>query len=148
MARHVGRSYTPAVFLLFVIPVIRLTRGNTLTDIVSPLSNPNVTAVSVLNLRDSFFHETPSFRSEYLIELYGTGLESNLSLYWSDNGSDCERNNVLKNIWISMSGDRAIYTFPELPDFKINTVYFCLKNGERWTNLGSNFTVNLPSRLQ
>ncbi|XP_035727876.1 metal transporter CNNM4-like [Vespa mandarinia] len=149
MARHVGRSYTPsAVFLLFVIAVIRLTRGNTLTDIVNPLNNPNVTAVSVLNLRDSFFHETPSFRSEYLIELYGTGLESNLSLHWSNDGSDCERNNVLKNIWISMSGDRAIYTFLELPDFKVNTVYFCLKNGERWTNLGSNFTVNLPSRLQ
>ncbi|KAK2575789.1 hypothetical protein KPH14_007174 [Odynerus spinipes] len=145
MARHVGRSCRPAVFLLFVIAVVRLTEGSPLTDIVN---NPNVTSVRVLNLRDSFLDKSPPVRSDYLLELFGTGLESNVSLRWSNDGSECDARNVLENVWISMSGDRAIYTFTELPDIKVNTVYFCLRNGERWINLGSNFTVNVPPRLQ
>lgn len=148
MAQLLTRPYTPVLFLLFIIAVIRLTRGNTLLGTVNS-NNPNVTAINLLNVRDVFNQETHSFISEYLIELCGTGLESNLSLRWSNDDSDCERDvNVLKNVWISMSGDSAIYTFMKLPDTKENRIYFCLKYTERWTNLGNHFTINLPSRLQ
>lgn len=147
MARYAGRSCTPAVFLLFAIAV-RLTGGNALTDTVNLSSNPNVTSVCVLTLEDSHLDKLPPDRSDYLIEVFGTGLESNVSLRWSNDGSECEARNVLENVWISMSGDRAIYTFPKLSDFNVNTIYFCLRNGKRWTNLGSNFTVNIPPRLQ
>lgn len=147
MAQHVICSSTPAAFLLLVFVTSNLVSVNTFTK-VKVSDNLNVKSVNVFIKKDSVAGENVSSSSGFLIEVFGTGLENNVSLRWSRTLDNCESKNKLSAIWISPNGSRAIYKFDKVPNFKVTTIYFCLKIvstfGEIWTNLGSNFTIRSP----
>ncbi|KAK1125651.1 hypothetical protein K0M31_005209 [Melipona bicolor] len=147
MAQHVVCSSTPAALLLLVFVTSNLVSVNTFTK-VKVSDNLNVKSVNVFIKKDSVAGENVSSSSGFLIEVLGTGLENNISLRWSRTLDNCESQNKLSAIWISPNGSRAIYKFDKVPNFKVTTIYFCLKIvstfGEIWTNLGSNFTIRSP----
>ncbi|KAK9301214.1 hypothetical protein QLX08_006306 [Tetragonisca angustula] len=147
MAQHVVCSSTPAALLLLVFVTSNLVSVNTFTK-VKVSDNLNVKSVNVFIKKDSVAGENVSSSSGFLIEVFGTGLENNVSLRWSRTLDNCESKNKLSAIWISPNGSRAIYKFDKVPNFKVTTIYFCLKIvstfGEIWTNLGSNFTIRSP----
>ncbi|XP_020722508.2 unextended protein isoform X1 [Bombus terrestris] len=147
MAQHVVCSSTPAALLLLVFVTSNLVTVNTFTK-VKVSDNLSVKSVDVLIRKKSFTGENVSSSSGFLIEILGTGLENNVSLLWSRTIDNCDSENKLSAIWISPNGSRAIYKFDKVPNFKVTTIYFCLKIvsifGEIWTNLGSNFTIRSP----
>ncbi|KOX79812.1 Metal transporter CNNM2 [Melipona quadrifasciata] len=147
MAQHVVCLSTPAALLLLVFVTSNLVIVNTFTK-VKVSDNLNVKSVNVFIKKDSVAGENVSSNSGFLIEVLGTGLENNVSLRWSRTLDNCESKNKLSAIWISPNGSRAIYKFDKIPNFKVTTIYFCLKIvstfGEIWTNLGSNFTIRSP----
>nr|XP_033206326.1 metal transporter CNNM4 isoform X1 [Bombus vancouverensis nearcticus] len=147
MAQHVVCSSTPAALLLLVFVTSNLVTVNTFTK-VKVSDNLSVKSVDVLIRKKSFTGENVSSSSSFLIEILGTGLENNVSLLWSRTIDNCDSENKLSAIWISPNGSRAIYKFDKVPNFKVTTIYFCLKIvsifGEIWTNLGSNFTIRSP----
>ncbi|XP_060824579.1 unextended protein isoform X2 [Bombus pascuorum] len=147
MAQHVVCSNTPAALLLLVFVTSNLVTVNTFTK-VKVSDNLSVKSVDVLIRKKSLTGENVSSSSSFLIEILGTGLENNVSLLWSRTIDNCDSENKLSAIWISPNGSRAIYKFDKVPNFKVTTIYFCLKIvsifGEIWTNLGSNFTIRSP----
>ncbi|CAD1468894.1 unnamed protein product [Heterotrigona itama] len=147
MAQHVVCSSTPTALLLLVFVTSNLVSVNTFTK-VKVSDNLNVKSVNVLIKKDPVAGENVSSSSGFLIEVLGTGLENNVSLRWSRTFDNCDSKNKLSAIWISPNGSRAIYKFDKVPNFKVTTIYFCLKIvsifGEIWTNLGSNFTIRSP----
>ncbi|XP_043524362.1 unextended protein [Frieseomelitta varia] len=147
MAQHVVCSSTPAALLLLIFVISNLVSVNTFTK-VKVSDNLNVKSVNVFIKKDSVAEENVSSSFGFLIEVFGTGLENNISLRWSRTLDNCESKNKLSAIWISPNGSRAIYKFDKVPNFKVTTIYFCLKIvstfGEIWTNLGSNFTIRSP----
>lgn len=148
MAQHVDRSGTPAALLLFVFTIFNLVYGNTFAT-VTVSNNSSVKSVKVLPAKEFYAREDPSSAStDFLVEVLGTGLENNVSLYWSPTSSDCDPENKLNAIWIEPGGDRAIYKFAYVPNFKVTKIYFCRRVvsrfGETWTNLGKDFTIVNP----
>ncbi|XP_076165368.1 metal transporter uex isoform X2 [Ptiloglossa arizonensis] len=147
MAQHVDRSGTPAALLLLVFTIFNLVYANAFTG-VKVFDNPNVKSVNVLNTKQSYARDYLSVSSDFLIEVFGTGLEKNVSLCWSPTPDNCDSNNKLNALWIAPNGNRAIYQFAQIPNFKVTTIYFCLRIvtrfGETWTNLGSNITISSP----
>ncbi|XP_017886454.1 metal transporter CNNM4 [Ceratina calcarata] len=147
MAQHVVRSSIPAAFLLLVFMLCNFVNGNAFMR-VNTLDNLSVKSIDVLSRKQ---WDTPGHvyaSSDFLIEVFGTGLESNISLLWSSTIDDCDPKNELNAVWIASSGNRAIYKFVKVPNFKVTEIYFCLRIvsrfGETWTNLGSNFTIRSP----
>ncbi|XP_076229097.1 metal transporter uex isoform X2 [Nomia melanderi] len=151
MAQHVDRSGTPAALLLLVFTIFNLVYVNAFIG-AKIIDNQNVRSVNILQTERSDTRKHSSDSSDFLVEVLGTGLESNISLCWSPTPDNCNPNNRLYAIWISPSGDRAIYQFAQVPTFKVTTIYFCLRIvtrfGETWTNLGSNFAITLPPRSE
>lgn len=151
MAQHVDRSGTPAALLLLVFTIFNLVYANAFIG-GKVIDNQNVKSVNILNTERSDTRKHSSNSSDFLVEVLGTGLESNISLCWSPVPNDCNPNNKLNAVWISPSGDRAIYQFVQVPTFKVTTIYFCLRIvtrfGETWSNLGSNFTIALPPQSE
>ncbi|XP_043266267.1 unextended protein isoform X2 [Colletes gigas] len=147
MAQHVDRSGTPAALLLLVFTIFNLVYANAFTG-VKVFNNPRVKSVNVLSINQSHTRDHLPVNSGFLIEILGTGLERNVFLRWSPTSDNCNSNNKLNAIWIAPNGSRAIYEFVQVPNFKVTTIYFCLRIvtrfGETWTNLGRNFTINPP----
>lgn len=144
MAQHVVRSSTPAALLLLIFVTSNLANVNAFTKLKIS-NNLSVKSVDVFIKKQSYIRENVSTTSGFLIEVLGTGLENNVSLRWSHTFDNCDSENKLSAVWISPNGSRAIYKFVKVPNFKVTTIYFCLKVvGEIWTNLGSNFTIRFP----
>ncbi|XP_026301243.1 metal transporter CNNM4 isoform X2 [Apis mellifera] len=144
MAQHVVRSSTPAALLLLIFVTSNLVNVNAFTKLKIS-NNLSVKSVDVFIKKQSYIRENVSTTSGFLIEVLGTGLENNVSLRWSHTFDNCDSENKLSAVWISPNGSRAIYKFVKVPNFKVTTIYFCLKVvGEIWTNLGSNFTIRFP----
>ncbi|KZC10512.1 Metal transporter CNNM2 [Dufourea novaeangliae] len=149
MAQHVDRLCTPAALLLLVFTIFNIVYANAITG-VKVIGSPNVKSVNILDRKELNTIEHSFDSSDFFVEVLGTGLESNISLCWSPTSDDCDPSNKLYAIWIASNGSRAIYQFTEDPNFKVTTIYFCLRIvtrfGETWTNLGSKFTISpLPS---
>lgn len=149
MAQYVVRSSTPAAFLLLVFMIFSLVNGNVFTRTITS-DALSVKSVNVLIANEYHKRENVSVGSDFLVEILGSGLENNVSLRWSPTHDDCSPNNELNTIWIAPNGSRAIYQFVHAPNFKVTTIYFCLRVvsrfGETWTNLGSNYTITPPVR--
>lgn len=147
MAQHVIYSSTPAALLLLVFTISNLVNGNAFTE-VKVSDNLKVKSVNALITKQSHARENLSVGPGFLVEILGTGLESNVSLRWSSTPDDCDPNNKLDAILIARNGSRAIYKFIRIPNFKVTTIYFCLRTvsrfGETWTNLGSNLSIKHP----
>ncbi|XP_076759804.1 metal transporter uex isoform X2 [Xylocopa sonorina] len=147
MAQHVVRSSTPAALLLLVFMICNPVNSNSIRK-VAISDNINIKSVDVLTRKESNTREYVPVSPGFLLEVLGTGLENNVSLRWSPTFDSCDLENKLSTIWISPNGNRAIYKFVEVPNFKVTRIYFCLKIvtrfGETWTNLGSNFTIKSP----
>ncbi|CAK9794691.1 Unextended protein [Anthophora plagiata] len=147
MAQHVVCLSIPAAFLLLVFIQSNFINGDAFKK-VKVTDNLNVKSVDVLITKQSHTRENASVSSSFLIEVLGTGLENNVSLRWSPTFDNCDPKNQLSAIWIAPDGGRAIYKFVEVPNFKVTTIYFCLRIvsrfGETWTNLGSSFTIRTP----
>ncbi|XP_034193575.1 metal transporter uex isoform X2 [Osmia lignaria lignaria] len=147
MAQHVIYSSTPAALLLLVFTISNLVNGNAFTE-VKVSDSLKVKSVNALITKQSHAREYLSAGPGFLVEILGTGLESNVSLRWSSTPDDCDPNNRLDAILIAHNGSRAIYKFIRIPNFKVTTIYFCLRTisrfGETWTNLGSNLTIKRP----
>ncbi|XP_076241253.1 metal transporter uex [Calliopsis andreniformis] len=152
MAQHVDRSGIPAALLLLVFTIFNLVYGNPFAG-VTVSDNPNVKSVKILTAKQLHARGnlSPAGKS-FLLEVLGTGLTSNVSLSWSLTSSNCEPENKLNAIWIEPGGDRAIYEFVHVPNFKVTKIYFCLRVisrfSETWTNLGRNFTISPPLRTE
>nr|XP_012146877.1 PREDICTED: metal transporter CNNM4 isoform X2 [Megachile rotundata] len=147
MAQHVIHSSTPATLLLLVFTISNLVTSNAFTD-VQVFDNLKVKSVNALITKQSHAREYLSGAPGFFVEILGTGLERNVSLRWSATLDNCDPNNKLNAIWIDHNGNRAIYKFIKIPNFKVTTIYFCLRTvsrfGETWTNLGSNLTIQRP----
>ncbi|XP_076651006.1 metal transporter uex [Halictus rubicundus] len=153
MAQHVDRSGTPAALLLLVFTIFNLVYANAFLE-VKVIGRQNVRSVNILDAEQSDTRKYTSDSSDFLVEVLGTGLESNVSLCWSPTPDNCDPhpNNKLHAVWIAPNGNRAVYKFDQIPTFKDTTIYFCLRIvtrfGEKWTNLGSNFTIASPPRSE
>ncbi|XP_054013129.1 unextended protein [Hylaeus anthracinus] len=151
MAQHVDCSGKPAALLLFVFTIFNLVYANAFTG-VNLLDSPSVESVNVLSREQFGLLHHLHVSSSFLVEVFGTGLERNVSLRWSPTSDNCDPNNKLNAIWIAPNGNRAIYQFVQVPNFKVTTIYFCrrivTRFDETWTNLGSSFTINPPLQSQ
>ncbi|KYQ49943.1 Metal transporter CNNM2 [Trachymyrmex zeteki] len=176
MAQYVGRSrFAPATILLLFVPVYVVQLANAGVSTSIPLTT---TTTDVVIVADAVRHDDVLPRVVQLkvnsvaivsqlalpfganrstddrlvphVEFLGTGLDRDLALRWSLSNRDCPRDagNNLDAVWTSSAGTRAIYKFRTVPDAKITTVYFCLRDGgdEKWNNLGNHISVKYFAR--
>ncbi|XP_011882400.1 PREDICTED: metal transporter CNNM4 [Vollenhovia emeryi] len=116
-------------------------RGDVTSRVVQPAVNNSFAVVAIVTEP----HDYGDSCRGRLVEFLGAGLNRDLAPRWSPSSRECPpgADNALDAVWTSPSGKRAVYRFRSLPDTKVTTVYFCLRNGsdDKWSNLGDSYFI-------